>query len=229
VTWCSSIASSSALCVFGTGAVDLVGEQHVSEHRAGMEDEGLARALVDADADQVRRHEVGSELRARELQPERDRDRVRERRLADAGDVLDQEVAAGEEAGDAVLDLGPLADDDRANLVDEFGQLGGKRSAHRPDITRKNRRSKTDDHGVLHTSRLPQPRHGLGHPECPARLDAIDDLLIASGLQGALACREAPLVDSTDLGNAHSSGYVAELRDVLERVAADGRMRALDP
>ena len=70
---------------------------------------------------------------------------------------------------------------------------------------------------------------GLGHPECPARLDAIDDLLIASGLQSALTCREAPLVDSTDLGNAHSSGYVAEIRDVLERVAADGRMRALDP
>ena len=70
---------------------------------------------------------------------------------------------------------------------------------------------------------------GAGHPECPARLDAIDDLLIASGLQSALDCREAPIVDSADLGNAHSSGYVVELRDVLERVAADGRLRALDP
>jgi acetoin utilization deacetylase AcuC-like enzyme len=167
--------------------------------------------------------------RARELQPERDRDGVRQGRLADAGNVLDQEVAAGEEAGDAVLDLGPLADDDRANLVDEFGQLGGKRSAHRPDITRKTSRSKTDDHGVLHTSRLPRPRHGPGHPECPARLDAIDDHLIASGLQAALDCREAPMVESTDLGYAHSSGYVAELRDVLERVVADGQLRALDP
>ena len=37
------------------------------------------------------------------------------------------------------------------------------------------------------------------------------------------------MVDSADLGYAHSSGYVAELRDVLERVAADGRLRALDP
>ena len=70
---------------------------------------------------------------------------------------------------------------------------------------------------------------GAGHPECPARLDAIDDLLIASGLQNALDCREAPMVSSTDLGHAHSSGYVVELRDVLERVAADGRLRALDP
>jgi acetoin utilization deacetylase AcuC-like enzyme len=70
---------------------------------------------------------------------------------------------------------------------------------------------------------------GPGHPECPARLDAIDDHLIASGLQGALDWREAPMVQSSDLGNAHSSGYVAQLRDVLERVAADGRLRALDP
>ena len=70
---------------------------------------------------------------------------------------------------------------------------------------------------------------GPGHPECPARLDAIEDHLIASGLQGALDWREAPMVESSDLGNAHSGGYVAELRDVLERVAADGRPRALDP
>jgi acetoin utilization deacetylase AcuC-like enzyme len=70
---------------------------------------------------------------------------------------------------------------------------------------------------------------GAGHPECPARLDAIADHLIASGLQLGLDCREAPIVDSADLAHAHSSGYVAELRDVLERVAADGRLRALDP
>src|SRR5439155_25010954 len=63
----------------------------------------------------------------------------------------------------------------------------------------------------------------------PARLDAIDDHLIASGLQAGLDRREAPFVDSSDLGNAHSSGYVAELRDVLARVAADGQLRALDP
>ena len=51
---------------------------------------------------------------------------MRQRGLADAGNVLDQQVAAGEQAGDAVLDLRPLADDDRANLVDELGQLGAR-------------------------------------------------------------------------------------------------------
>ena len=43
--------------------------------------------------------------------------------LPTPGNVLDQQVAAGEQAGDAVFDLRALADDDRANLVDEFGQL----------------------------------------------------------------------------------------------------------
>jgi acetoin utilization deacetylase AcuC-like enzyme len=70
---------------------------------------------------------------------------------------------------------------------------------------------------------------GLGHPECPARLDAIEDHLIASGLKSTLDCREAPLVDLAELGHAHSSGYVVELGDVLERVAAAGTPRALDP
>ena len=68
---------------------------------------------------------------------------------------------------------------------------------------------------------------GPGHPECPARLDAIDDHLIASGLQDALDWREAPMVASSDLGNAHSSGYVAELRDVRAQLAVGGDARSI--
>jgi acetoin utilization deacetylase AcuC-like enzyme len=70
---------------------------------------------------------------------------------------------------------------------------------------------------------------GAGHPECPARLDAIEDHLIASGLGDALERREAPVVAMSDLALAHHSGFVAELRDVLERVAARGERRAIDP
>ncbi len=69
---------------------------------------------------------------------------------------------------------------------------------------------------------------GAGHPECPARLDAIDDYLLASGLDAALEHREAPVVDLADLALAHGSGFVAELRDVLERVDAAGERRAID-
>ena len=105
----------------GPGAVDLIGEEHVGEHRAGVKNERFLGPLVDADADQVGRHQVGGELGAREPEAERDRDRVREGRLADPRNVLDQEVATGEHAGDAVFDLRLLADDDRANLIDEVG------------------------------------------------------------------------------------------------------------
>ena len=70
---------------------------------------------------------------------------------------------------------------------------------------------------------------GEGHPECPARLDAINDHLIASGLDAALDRREAPLAAASDLVLAHSPGYVAELGDLLERVADGGEPRAIDP
>jgi len=70
---------------------------------------------------------------------------------------------------------------------------------------------------------------GRGHPECPQRLDAIDDFLLASGLDVALERREAPLVDLSDAGNAHDDRYVAELREVMEQVESSGEPRALDP
>jgi acetoin utilization deacetylase AcuC-like enzyme len=70
---------------------------------------------------------------------------------------------------------------------------------------------------------------GEGHPECPGRLDAIDDFLIASGLDAALERREAPAVMMSDVDLAHESRFVGELREVLERVQADGRPRAIDP
>ena len=70
---------------------------------------------------------------------------------------------------------------------------------------------------------------GRGHPECPQRLDAIDDHLLAHGLNDALDRREAPRAALSDLGLAHSSGYVDELRDFLDRVCDSGESRALDP
>ena len=70
---------------------------------------------------------------------------------------------------------------------------------------------------------------GHGHPECPQRLDAILDHLLATGLEAALDSRSAPLVDLQDLGLAHESRYVRELKEVLEQVAASGEPRQIDP
>ncbi len=69
---------------------------------------------------------------------------------------------------------------------------------------------------------------GPGHPECPARLDAIDDYLIASGLGTVLERRDAPAVAMSDVALAHESRYVDELRDLLTGVEAEGRLRAID-
>lgn len=70
---------------------------------------------------------------------------------------------------------------------------------------------------------------GRGHPECPQRLDAIDDYLLATGLDIALERIEAPLVDLAAVAHAHSSGYVNELRDALAHLPADGSLLAMDP
>ena len=70
---------------------------------------------------------------------------------------------------------------------------------------------------------------GAGHPECPQRLDAIDDHLISTGLEVALQRREAPLANLGDVGLAHASGHVAELRELLARVTESGQPQAIDP
>ena len=69
---------------------------------------------------------------------------------------------------------------------------------------------------------------GEGHPECPQRLSAIADQLIASGLDVAIEHREAPLATAEQLGRAHASGYVRELQDFLEQVQSSGQSRYLD-
>ncbi len=70
---------------------------------------------------------------------------------------------------------------------------------------------------------------GRGHPESPQRLDAIDDHLIATGLDIAIDRREAPLVALSDVELAHGHGYVGELQEVLRSVSEGGGLRALDP
>jgi acetoin utilization deacetylase AcuC-like enzyme len=70
---------------------------------------------------------------------------------------------------------------------------------------------------------------GQGHPECPQRLDAISDHLLATGLDIALTHMDAPLVTLEQLERAHTTGYVTQLKDVLEAVRDGGEARHLDP
>lgn len=70
---------------------------------------------------------------------------------------------------------------------------------------------------------------GRGHPECPQRLDAIADHLLATGLDVALDYREAPLAALSDLALAHASGHVAQLQDLMQTLEETGESRAIDP
>ncbi len=69
--------------------------------------------------------------------------------------------------------------------------------------------------------------HDMGshHPECPDRLCAIQDRLIASGLDMCLAHHDAPLAGVEALERAHSAAHV---RQVFEQAPASGIVH-LDP
>jgi acetoin utilization deacetylase AcuC-like enzyme len=62
-------------------------------------------------------------------------------------------------------------------------------------------------------------RHEMGahHPERPARLGAIEDQLIASGLDSVLTKFEAPLASDEQLARVHPPEYVRAIREVAPR------------
>jgi acetoin utilization deacetylase AcuC-like enzyme len=69
--------------------------------------------------------------------------------------------------------------------------------------------------------------HDMGqhHPECPDRLHAIEDQLIAAGLVGYLAEHDAPLAARGNLARVHSAEYL----DALEAAVPTRGLAHLDP
>ena len=59
---------------------------------------------------------------------------------------------------------------------------------------------------------------GPGHPECPERLDAIEDRLLVTGVGDALERFEAPEAALADIELAHDRMYVAALRGMSDRL-----------
>ena len=66
---------------------------------------------------------------------------------------------------------------------------------------------------------------GRGHPEQPARLAAIEDQLIASGVEPHLERYEAPLATDEQLSRVHPPEYVRAIREV----APESGTAHLDP
>jgi hypothetical protein len=94
-------------------AVDLVDQDDVREDRACPELELPRFLVVDRQAGDVGRLQVGGALDARERRAvDRLRDRAREDRLRRAGHVLEQDVTAARERGEDERDLVVLAEHD---------------------------------------------------------------------------------------------------------------------
>lgn len=70
---------------------------------------------------------------------------------------------------------------------------------------------------------------GAGHPECPARIHAIEDHLRAVGLDMLMLPQDVPMASNKDLALAHDLNYVLTLDDFLQQLEATGETRALDP
>ncbi|MFY9480157.1 MAG: histone deacetylase family protein [Aquabacterium sp.] len=70
---------------------------------------------------------------------------------------------------------------------------------------------------------------GEGHPECPQRLSAIDDHLLAQGLDALLLHSEPPEATVDQLDRAHDRNYVLGLIDRLQQLQASGEQRYCDP
>ena len=70
---------------------------------------------------------------------------------------------------------------------------------------------------------------GAGHPECPARIHAIEDHLRAVGLDMLMLPQDVPMASNQDLAYAHDLNYVLTLDDFLQQLEATGETRALDP
>ncbi len=66
---------------------------------------------------------------------------------------------------------------------------------------------------------------GSGHPECPARLDAIHDHLLASGLLDHLLDVVAPMATREQLGRVHDARYL----DAIEAISPKRGVIHLDP
>jgi hypothetical protein len=111
----------------GGGAVQLVDEDDVREQRAGTELPLVAGEMEHGDAGELGREEVGSRLDPPEGSAGRAGQGLGEQRLADTGDVVDEEVSAGEETHDRESDRLGLAAQDRGQAVAQLGReaVGG--------------------------------------------------------------------------------------------------------
>ena len=99
------------------GAVDFVGENDVGKNRAGTKFKFARLRVIDADAKNVAREKVGSELHALESALKKSCKGLRERGFSDPRNVFDEQVAAREKCYQSKLNCFFLAVNGAGNGV----------------------------------------------------------------------------------------------------------------
>ena len=117
------------------GAVDLVGHQQLREDRSGEEAEialAARRLFQHLGAENVGRHQVGRELDAARVEPERDAHGLDQLGLGEARHADQQRMAAGQHRDQRAIDHAFLAEDDRADRGPGGARMrgGGLRGTH---------------------------------------------------------------------------------------------------
>jgi hypothetical protein len=124
---CRSAIASKRLC-FRRSAIDLVAKQEVGEDRPRLELEATRWIAQHVDAGDVRWHEVGGELNAREAKSERRGQRSHEQCLRRTRYTLDEHMAAREKGhqriGDCVILPDHACRNGRPDALEEHGALG---------------------------------------------------------------------------------------------------------
>lgn len=101
-------------------AVDFVGDDDLGKNGSPSKLEFLRFLVIDRDASDVGGQQVGRALDPIEGASARDGQRPDEDGLGDSGDVLEQDVAAGDEGGEGVLDDLRLVHDDGLDIIQDI-------------------------------------------------------------------------------------------------------------
>lgn len=105
----------------GNRAVDLVRQEHIAHHGAGVKHELPRLLVIDREPRHVRGQEVRRELNAAELPADAPRERLRHQRLAEARHVLQEHMPARQERHRHQLERPPLAHHHLRRVVDDGG------------------------------------------------------------------------------------------------------------
>ncbi|KAG1085113.1 hypothetical protein G6F40_014284 [Rhizopus arrhizus] len=98
-------------------AVDLVGQQHMGEHRSGVKLELTAAGLVHRHAQYIGRQQVGGELHALEGEAEAAGQCMRQCGLAEPGQIFDEQMPAGKQGDKRQPDFRHLAQHQCVDLI----------------------------------------------------------------------------------------------------------------